>query len=184
MTKLEEFQKNEKIQQTKRFIIKNIRTICCVGMIVLLFVGNLVEYSIEGIIDFSDGITGYEAAFNSNSIYGILLLVVPALLLGLNYIKPLENKQSLVKFVAPMISLAVLVVIRLTIKNVVNNGNASAYGVSFHSSFGLSGWLYLVFCLILIAFGAIEHFKLNVTEESIKKVLKEKSMDEFKSKKD
>lgn len=112
--------------------------------------------------------------------------MVPALLLGLNYIKPLENKQSLVKFVAPMISLVVLIVIHLTIKNVVNNGNgnASAYGVSFHSSFGLSGWLYLVFCLILIALGAIEQFKLNVTEESIKNVLKEKSMDEFKNKKD
>ena len=36
MTKLEEFQKNEKVQQTKRFIIKNIRTICCVGMIAFL----------------------------------------------------------------------------------------------------------------------------------------------------
>lgn len=54
----------------------------------------------------------------------------------------------------------------------MNSGNGSAYAVSFKSSFGLSGWLYLLFCLILIALGAIEHFKLNVTEESIKKILK------------
>lgn len=185
MTKLEEFQKNEKVQQTKRFIIKNIRTICCVGMIVFLFVGNLVEFGKKtGAYVDNYGIKGYNVVFNSASIYGILLLVVPALLLCLNYIKSLEDKQSLVKFVAPMISLAVLVVIRLNVKNLMDSGNGSAYAVSFKSSFGLSGWLYVLFCLILIALGAIEHFKLNVTEESIKKVLKEKNMDEFKNKKD
>lgn len=135
-------------------------------MFTFLFVGNLVEYGKEvGKYVDNYGIKGYNVVFNSSSIYRILLLF-------LNYIKSLEDKQSLVKFVAPMISLAVLVVIRLNVKNLMDSGNGSAYAVSFKSSFGLSGWLYLLFCLILIAVGAIEHFKLNVTEELIKKVLK------------
>lgn len=77
-----------------------------------------------------------------------------------------------------------MLVIRLNIKNLMNSGNGNAWAISFHSSFGLNGWLYLLFCLILIALEAIEHFKLNVTEESINKILKEKNKDEFKHKKD
>lgn len=167
----------------KAFVIKYLSQICCVLLIASLFVGNLFSYG-EKIGKYTDnyGISGYHLIFNGSAFYAVLLLLVPLLLLFGHHFEKLKAKQALIQFVAPMISLAVLMVMKLNLKDLIGQGNAAAasYAVSFNSSFGLSGWLYLLASLVLIALGAISYFNLNVNEESIKKVIEDKNIDAFK----
>ena len=82
------------------------------------------------------------------------------------------------RFVLPIASLLDLIVIRLNVKDTVGLGNAAAasYAVSFKSSFGLSGWLYLISNVMVLSLGAIDYFHLNVTEDSVKKAIKDKDL--------
>lgn len=167
----------------KEFIIKNLSNICSVILIATLFVGQLFTYG-EKFGKYTDtyGISGYHLIFNGSTFYAILLLLVPLILLFGHHFEKLQSKQNLIVFVSPMISLAVLMVMKFNLRDIIGNGNAAAasYAVSFSSGFGLSGWLYLIGSLILIGLGAISYFNLNVNEESVKKAIKEKNIDSLK----
>lgn len=167
----------------KDVIIKNLSTICSVVLIATLFVGQLFAYG-EKIGKYTDtyGISGYHLIFNGSTFYAILLLLVPLLLLFGHHFDKLKSKQTLIHFVAPMISLAILMVMTFNLRDIIGNGNsaAAAYAVSFSSGFGLSGWLYLIADIVLIIIGAISYFNLNVTEETIKKAIDDRNIDVFK----
>lgn len=158
---------------------KTIGTICSVMMIVTLFVGSLITYG-ESFGKYTDtyGISGYHILFNGPTIYSLVLLAVPVLLLLMRHFDKLKEKESLWRFVLPIASLLVLIVIRLNVKDTVGLGNAAAasYAVSFKSSFGLSGWLYLISNVVLLFGGIIDYFHLNVTEESVKQAIQEKDL--------
>lgn len=174
------------VSSFKAFVIKNLKVISNVVMIISLFVGSLIVYS-EGFGQYTDkyGIAGYHLIFNTSTIYAVLLLVVPVILLFMKHFQKLNDKAELLEFVLPMVSLAVLMVIRMNVKDAVGLGNAAAasYAVSFHSSFGLSGWLYLLCSIILILLGAIQYFKLNVTEKTIRESIDNKNIKAFSEKK-
>lgn len=167
----------------KEFIVKNLSNICSVVLIATLFVGQLFTYG-EKIGKYTDtyGISGYHLIFNGSTFYAILLLLVPLLLLFGHHYEKLKSKQKLIRFVAPMISLAILMVMKFNLNDIIGNGNAAAaaYAVSFSSGFGLSGWLYLLASIILIGLGAIDYFNLNVTEETVKKAIEDKNINSFK----
>lgn len=187
---IHEIKEKRRIKMTvssfKEFVIKNLKVISSVVMIISLFVGSLIVYS-EGFGQYTDkyGIAGYHLIFNTSTIYAVLLLVVPVILLFMKHFQKLNDKAELLEFVLPMVSLAVLMVIRMNVKDAVGLGNAAAasYAVSFHSSFGLSGWLYLVCSIILILLGAIQYFKLNVTEKTIRESIDNKNIKAFSEKK-
>lgn len=167
----------------KEFVIKNLSNICSVVLIITLFVGQLFTYG-EKFGKYTDtyGISGYHLIFNGSTFYAVLLLLVPLLLLFGHHFEKLKSKQKLIRFVAPMISLAILMVMKFNLRDIIGNGNAAAasYAVSFNSGFGLSGWLYLLSSLILIGLGAIGYFNLNVNEETIKKAVKDKNINSLK----
>lgn len=167
----------------KVFVIKYLSQICCILLIISLFVGKLFTYG-EKYGRYTDtyGIAGYSLIFNGTTFYAVLLLVVPLVLLFGHQFEKLRAKQSLIQFIAPIISLAVLMVMKFNLRDLIGTGNnaAASYAVSFNGGFGLSGWLYLLGSLVLIGLGAISYFKLNVTEESIKKAVKEKNINSLK----
>ncbi|MBE9390294.1 hypothetical protein [Vagococcus salmoninarum] len=114
---------------------------------VTLFVRQLFTYG-EKFGKYTDtyGISGYHLIFNGSTFYAILLL-----LFGHHFEKlKLNSKQKLIRFVAPMISLAILMVMKFNLRNNIGDGNAAVayYAVSINSGFGLSGWLYLLATLI------------------------------------
>lgn len=158
---------------------KTIGNICSIVMIVTLFVGSLITYG-ESFGKYTDtyGISGYHILFNGSTIYSLVLLVVPVLLLLMTQFDKLKDKESLWRFILPIASLLVLIVIRLNVKDTVGLGNAAAasYAVSFKSSFGLSGWLYLISNVVVLFLGAIDYFHLNVTEESVKQAIQDKNL--------
>lgn len=167
----------------KRFIGKYLSEICCIVLIGSLFVGNLFTYG-EKFGKYTDtyGISGYHLIFNGDIFYAILLLIVPLILLFVHHFEKLKPKKTLIQFVGPMVSLAILMVMKLNLRDMVGAGNAAAasYAVSFNGGFGFSGWLYLIGSFVLIVLGAINYFKFNVTEESIKKAVKEKNVNGLK----
>lgn len=167
----------------KEFVIKYLSQICCVILIGSLFIGKLFIYG-EKFGKYTDkyGVAGYSLIFNGSTFYAILLLLVPLILLFGNHFDKLKDKQRLIQFVAPMISLAVLMVMKFNLRDAVGLGNSAAasYAVSFSSGFGLSGWLYLIASIVLILLGAISYFGLNVNEETIKKAIENKNIDSFK----
>lgn len=160
----------------KEFLIKYLSQICCVILIVSLFIGKLFVYGEKY------GISGYSLIFNGDTFYALLLLLVPLVLLFGHNFEKIKKQQLLVQFVAPMLSLGVLMVMKFNLRDLIGAGNAAtaAYAVSFNGGFGFSGWLYLFASLILIVLGAIGYFKLNVNEETIKKAIEEKKIDSFK----
>lgn len=167
----------------KLFILKNLKAICSIILIISLFVGQLFTYG-EKFGKYTDtyGISGYHLIFNISTFYAVILILVPLILLFGGHFSKLKEKQALINFVSPMVSVTILMVMKFNLRDIIGNGNAAAasYAVSFSSGFGLSGWLYLIADIILIILGAIGYFNLNVTEETIKKAIDDKNIDVFK----
>lgn len=163
-------------------IKKNAQGIGSILMIAMLFIGNLYTYGAKfGSFAEKYGISGYNLIFNGETFYAVMLLVVPLALLVVPRIDGLKKQQKVVELVGPLLALAVLLVMRLNLKDIMNGGNGTTYAVSFSSGFGFSGIIYLLVTLLLLVVGVINYFSLNVTEKTLKEAYQNKNLGLLKS---
>lgn len=112
-------------------------------MIACLFIGNMFKMKAE-VMGFSqaDGIKGYEFIFSG---LGIVFLLLPILLLCLDFINVSSHLKQLAHFLLPAALLVLLLILRLNISAFLGStvGELDEL-VSINAGFGFSGWIYLL----------------------------------------
>lgn len=133
--------KNEKIQFTIGGELS--QKVSYGVMIACLFIGNMFKMKAD-ILGFSqsEGIKGYDFIFSG---LGIVFLLLPILLLCLDFIHISQHLKQLAHFLLPASLLLLLLVLRLNISTFLGSvfGELDGY-MSIKAGFGFSGWIYLL----------------------------------------
>lgn len=156
------------------FIRNNIMTICAVCAIVLLFLpfaGYSAVATAEGASMQSNvvRVSGFETMFGvkeirvglNHSVFGFLLLIVPVLIAGLNYIKPLKPYQKWIAVGAPLLGIIAEIITLFDVGKLFTGG-AMAMDAKVKTSPGIGFILILVVYILMIAVGLILHHGMKV----------------------
>ena len=156
----------------KEFILKNLITICCAASILLLFLpfcSVTVGVSILGESSSSGAaVSGFDVvAGKAAVVWGWVMVICPALLVAMNYIKQLDKYKSILAIVLPIVSLISAIIAMFTA------GSASAKATGMGSSVEVSVMPHVGFFLLVVAYigtlvaGAMTFHGLKLSKEGI-----------------
>lgn len=164
----------------KEFVLKNLITICCVASVLLLLlpfcsVTFSISSSFIGDTDTAQALTGFDIIFDATGTpIGWLLLVCPAVLVGMNYIEALKKYKSVLAIVLPVVSLIAQIAAYAICKNKLIEAMGGAdtvggYGMesSIKSAPGIGFFLLIVAYIATFIAGAMTYHGLTLDKKGI-----------------
>ncbi len=153
----------DKLPIKNSFIRNNIMTILAAAALVLLFLpfaSFAGKASVGGTEAVSEaiGVSGFELMFgvkripvgNNRTIFAFLLLLIPLLIIALNYIKPLKPYKKMIAVAASALGIVAEIISLLGIRGVFKNLLASSEATGLKMSLGI-GFFLILLCYVLIA---------------------------------
>ena len=142
------------------FIRNNIMTICAVIALVLLFLP-FAAFSgkVDGqVVTEAVRVSGFETMFGmkavkigtNRSIFAFLMLIVPVVIIILNYIRPLQPYKKIIAVAAPILGIIAELVALLDIRGIFKTFIVAGEGIKLKTSLGI-GFLLVLMCYVLIA---------------------------------
>lgn len=172
---------SEKIPIKNSFVRENIMTICGILSIIVLFLP-FVSFSaaatVEGMTVESQEITAnaIEALFGikeikigaNNSIFAVFFLIVPIVVIIMNYIKPLQSLKKIIAIAAPLLGIAAEVITVIDLKALCQTFVETAgQGVELKTSLGIGFiLLVLIYCLTVMT-GLITYYGLELKKKKL-----------------
>lgn len=168
-----------KVLSKNSFIQNNIMAICAVCLIVLLvlpFANFSAETTADNMKVAINGIdvSGFETIFgikeikmgSNRSIFALFLLVIPVLIIAMNYIKRLNPLKKWIAVGAPMLGILTEIGVLLDIKELCKTFIIED-GVELKTSLGIGFFLILIFYIVtaIIGFSICHNKKLHTQKK-------------------
>lgn len=161
MASSETIENNDNIPIKNKFIRNNIMTICAAISLVFLFLP-FVSFTgeVAGASQKLVSSSGMEAIFGikdlkvgtNTSIFAIFLLIVPVVMIVMNYIKPLNPYKKIIAVALPVVGIIMEIVTLLDIRSIINSFIDLTPGVErnmVHTSIGI-GFILLIVSFVLM----------------------------------
>lgn len=152
----------DKLPIKNSFVRNNIMTILAAVALVLLFLP-FASFAAKAdgaeiVSEEAIGVSGFELMFgvtkirvgNNRTIFAFLLLLIPLLLIALNYIKPLKPYKKMIAVVAPALGIVAEIISLLGIRGVFKSLLTSSGATDLKMSLGI-GFFLIFLCYALIA---------------------------------
>jgi len=144
----------------REFILTNIIAILSgVSIVSLLMPFITIDVWVE-FMGFGDGsietISGFDVV--PEGLWGILLLVLPAVIIAMNYIKQLAPYKKYITLGAPIICLLNLFVF---LPGMVVSAEGGGASMDIQTSYAIGGWIMIICMGIVAALGIIQFFGLK-----------------------
>lgn len=155
-------------------IKKHIITILCVLSILLLALPIAsVEVSIEsewiGSIDSEATVSGFNAL--GNSLFAYILLIGPALLVAMNYIKQLEKYKGILAIAIPIVCLISLIIVIISAKSFSTSASAGDYAsTEAKIKIGIGAMLLFLTYIGTVVAGAVTYHNLTLDKAGLEKL--------------
>ena len=160
-----------KNDEMKIKLLNNLNVVGSVVMLVGLFIGNFYTAA-NGAYAGGYSVKGYNVFIGIW--YGFLLVLIPIVLLIAPKIEALSKSIKLINFVLPIVSLAIVFILKGQIADAI-----SIYGSS-SSSLGTGAYIYLIGNLVCLALGAANYFGYKTDAKSIQDAAREKNFNNLK----
>lgn len=157
----------------KEFILKNLITICCAASVLLLFLPFAdVSLAIESsFIDTSGSaaISGFDTIKgDSSTAIAWLMIICPAILVAMNYIRQLDKYKSILAIILPVVSLAAEIATIFVLSSKVNaNGMNEIASASVKLTPKIGFFLLIAAYVGTFIAGAMTFYGLKLNKEGI-----------------
>ena len=158
----------------KELIMKHLLTICCVISVILLLlpfatVTADAEVEVAGVsasASASTSVSGFDAAFGAGgTLVAFLMLICPAVLVAMNYIKQLDKFKNLLALILPAVSILAAILSLFLISSPTVSAGGASVDVSTSPSIGF--FLLVVAYIGTFVAGAMTFYGLKLSKDGV-----------------
>lgn len=154
---------------------KHLLTILC-ALAILLLLLPIASVSVEVDSAFvstsqSKSVTGLNAL--GGSFFAWFLVLGPAVLIAMNYLKPLEKYKGLLAIAVPVANIVALIIVICRAKAIQGGAGTDAASVEVSTRIGIGSILLFLTYLGTIVAGAIEFHNFSISKEGFEKLKKD-----------
>ena len=159
----------------KALVKQHILTICAALSLLALalpFISVKMEVEVMGMASGSESVTSGFGTLGK-SVFAFLLILGPALIIVMNYIKPLEKFKGIIAVAAPLACIADLILVFFSVKSASASASGAGGSVEVSASLGIGALLALVSYVATVIAGAVTYHNFTLDKAGLE-MLKER----------
>lgn len=159
----------------KSLVKIHILTICAIISIISMAMPFVIVKAEADIAGYAGNSTSTTSGFSSisRSIFALLLIVGPILIIAMNYIKPLEKYKAILAIMVPIVCIISLIIVFFQVKSATVSASGGGYAMEVSASLGVGAIFALFSYLATIVAGAVTYYNFTLDKKGFEKLKKE-----------